>query len=143
MAAKSQINVSPPNLNECSNYEAFLTMLDVWCKITEVEKTKHGLVVAYSLPNKSDKFGDKLRERLLATVATDKLAGENGLKAVLDYLNKVLGKDNKTTKLDTFLELDDCFKRPDQSIKDYVCSCYFSTTNKIRIPIAARQSCLK
>ena len=118
MASKTQ--VSPPNLNECSNYEAYLTMLQVWSKITEVEAEKHGLIVAYSLPNKSEKFGDKLRERLLATVETSKLEGANGLKNVLEYLNKVLGKDNKTTKLDTFLELDDCYKRPDQSIKDYV-----------------------
>ena len=120
MAAKSQLNISPPNLNECSDYESYIKMLDIWRKITEVEREKHGLIIAYSLPNKSEKFGDKLRERLLATVSTARLEGADGLKAVLEYLNKILGKDDKTTKLDSFLALDDCFKKPEQSIKDYV-----------------------
>ena len=49
MAGK--LNVTPPSLNEAETYESYKKEFKMWAAVTEVDKKKHGNLIALSLPN--------------------------------------------------------------------------------------------
>lgn len=106
-------------MNDCKNYEAYKRELSAWEAVTELAKTKQGNYIALTLPNKS-KFGNDLRERVFESVSADDLKSEGGLKKVLDFLDKEIGKDAIDDVIEKWDDFDSCKKEATQSLEDFV-----------------------
>jgi hypothetical protein len=88
----AKYNITPPDLNECKSYEAYKRDLSAWAAVTELAKNKQGNYVVLSLPNKS-KFGNDIKERAFESLSEDELRSDDGLKLLLKFLDKELGKN--------------------------------------------------
>ena len=115
----AKLNITPPDMNDCKNYEAYKRELSAWEAVTELAKTKQGNYIALTLPNKS-KFGNDLRERVFESVSADDLKSEGGLKKVLDFLDKEIGKDAIDDVIEKWDDFDSCKKEATQSLEDFV-----------------------
>ena len=89
----SKLNLQPPDLNDCKSYEAFKREIRAWSSVTDIPRVKHGNLIVLSLPNKSTRFGDDIKERVLETLTEEKLNSESGLPKVLEFLDQELGKN--------------------------------------------------
>ncbi len=106
-----------PNLNTFSNFEEFKDMVELWDAFTYQPKNKRGLLLAYSLPYKSKMYGNKLNILCKREVGIENMAKENGLKFVMDWLEK---KINQRVSVYIVYEALNTPRCPDQDIEDYI-----------------------
>ena len=116
----AKFNIPAPNLNESKSYDAFKRELLAWEDVTDLPAEKRGNFIALSLPNKSDTFGNDIRERVLEHISTDELKSADGFKKVLEFLDSELGKDaisDITEKWDAF---EDCRRGSGQPLDEFI-----------------------
>lgn len=115
----AKYNITPPDLNDCKSYEAFKRELSAWSAVTDLAKSKQGNFVILSLPNKS-KFGNDIKERAFESLAQDSLCSEDGLKYLIDFLDKELGKNAVDDVIEKWEDFDNCKKSDDQALEDFI-----------------------
>lgn len=115
----AKYNITPPDLNECKSYEAYKRELSAWAAVTELAKSKQGNYVVLSLPNKS-KFGNDLKERAFESLSEDQLKSEDGLKLVLQFLDKELGKNAVDDIIEKWDDFESCKKTDSQSLEEFI-----------------------
>ena len=131
---KSTIHNSVPLLGQAKSYELWKKEVLLWRKITEIKPEKVGITLALALPEECT-FGKNIRSSVIENVASDKMETATGHQAVLDYLDKILGKDLAVDKFDRFKEFLNCKKAGDQSMDDFIST----FDNKVSRLIAAGQ----
>ena len=108
--------IYPPGLSS-KPFEYYKQQILAWREITDVCKTKQGIVIALSLPE-DDPF--QIKERVFNEINLDDLRKENGLEILLQFMSAHLGKDeftDCTEKIENF----ENFQRIDkQSIREYI-----------------------
>ena len=86
--------------------------------------------MALSLPNKS-KFGNDIRERIFESLSEDQLKSDEGLKEVLAFLDKELGKNAVDDMIEKWDDFDSCKKSDSQTMEDFI-SDFESKYNRIK-----------
>ena len=115
----AKFSVTPPDLNGCKTYEAYRRELSAWAAVTDLAEKKQGNYIALSLPNKSD-FGNDLRERVFEHLSVEELNDENGLKKLLEFLDKELGKNAIDDVIEKWDAFDSCRKSESQSLDEFI-----------------------
>ena len=116
----AKFNIQAPNLNESKSYDAYKRELLAWEDVTDLPAEKRGNFIALSLPNKSETFGNDIKERVLEHISTAELKAEDGLKKVIEFLDSELGKDaisDITEKWDAF---EDCKRGSGQPLDEFI-----------------------
>ena len=113
--AKAQVPV--PKFSEEKPYERYKTEVEVWSKVCDVEKSKHGMIVALSLPEDSK---SEIRDKVFSELDTDTLNGEGGLKALLEYLDTQFGKDDLSETYERYINFERCKRGTDQGVNDFI-----------------------
>ena len=108
--------IYPPGLSSKS-FENYKQQILAWSEVTNICKTKQGIVIALSLPE-DDPF--QIKEKVFNEITLDDLKKENGLEMFLQFMGAHLGKDeftDCTQKIDNF----ENFQRADrQSLREYI-----------------------
>ena len=60
--------IQSPDLEECQNFDVYMTQLKVWEATTPAEKEKRGALIAASLPNNSVKYKKNLQDKFFLQV---------------------------------------------------------------------------
>jgi transposase InsO family protein len=108
--------LSPPDLGSKS-YERWKQELLAWQEITSLDKKKQGIAVALSLPENDE---NRVRGKLFAELKLDKLKQDDGMKQLVDFLDKHLGKDDIVDSLEKFEEFEDCKRSTTQTISEFI-----------------------
>ena len=111
--------IPTPSYTTGQNYELFKKEINIWEKITSIEKGKQGLHVLLNLPGK-DRDPHGIKDKLLEVCDIDDLGKDDGLKSLLTTMDKYLGKDDLEDAWDRFQCFEDCKKSPSESWFDYI-----------------------
>ena len=103
----------PPLLNKAKSFESWKLEVELWLEITDLKPEKVAIMLALSLPNEC-KFGNDIKDRVLENISRDVMKGENGYQAILDFLQKELGKNVTVDKFDRFKDFVFCKKTEEQ-----------------------------
>ena len=111
------MRANPPEFEEGDSWSQYKKELIMWQKLTKVDKKQQGLAVALALPKKH-KLG--IRELVLEEIEIEKLEVDDGLKTLIDHLDKVLGKDDLTDSLEKFDEFFNYERESEQDIRNFI-----------------------
>jgi len=109
--------IQPPVYKSCSSYEHYKVLVEAWEAVTDVVKLKQGIVIALSLQSVAD---SKIGERIFSSISLADLKKEDGLKTLMNFLDKELGKDDLEEVITRYDEFEDCRKQPGESMNDYI-----------------------
>ena len=87
MAARVPI----PILTDEKPYERFKVELTCWLKLDIVAKSKQGVAVALSLP---EKHPSKIKDKVFDQLSLEDLSNADGIDNLIALLDKHLGKDD-------------------------------------------------
>ena len=107
---------NPPGLASKS-YELYKQELLAWREVTEVCRSKQGIVIALTLPNE-EPF--KVRENVLNNLSLDELKGENGLDTLIQYLDVYLGKDDLSDRFEKYEDFENFQRTNGQNIREFI-----------------------
>ena len=113
------MRINPPDFAKCKSYERYKQELQAWAKVTEVAKKKQGIAIALSLPEDGeDQYG--IREKVFEQIDIDELETEDGLKTLIAFFDKHMGKDELADSFQKFEHFEDFSRENGQSITDYI-----------------------
>ena len=115
----SSVKVTPPSLKEAKTYESYKKELKMWAAVTDVPKGKRGNLIALSLPNES-KFGNNIKERVLERLSVSDLGKDEGLEALIKFLDEELASDATTDLVNKWDEWFDCARKENQTIDQFI-----------------------
>ena len=103
--------IDPPAFSKDKNYERFIQEL-AWKEITDLRQDKQGIAIALSLPEEDE---TKIREKVFDQIPLDDLKSDDGFTVLLNFLDKLLAKDDLSDSLEKFEDFED-FKRAEGTV---------------------------
>ncbi|CAC5412668.1 unnamed protein product [Mytilus coruscus] len=104
-------------MRKSKSYELYKQELIAWSEITDLDKKKGGISVAFTLPEDDE---SKIREKVFDQIDLEDLKNDTGFTTLVEFLGKQLAKDDLADSLEKFEDFED-FTRPEgQSIHEYV-----------------------
>ena len=110
------MTINPPGLASKS-YELYKQELLAWREVTEVCRSKQGIVIALTLPNE-EPF--RVRENVLNNLSLDELKRENGLDTLILYLDVYLDKDNLSDRFEKYEDFENFQRTNGQNIREFI-----------------------
>ena len=110
------MTINPPGLASKS-YELYKQELLAWREVTEVCRSKQGIVLALTLPNE-EPF--KVRENVLNDLSLDELKRENGLDTLIEYLDVYLKKDDLSDRFEKYEDFENVQRTNEQNIREFI-----------------------
>lgn len=106
-----------PQFKKGDSYELFKTELLLWAEVTDLAPAKQGPAIAlFSLPKNDESM---IHEKVLRELTVEKLKEDVGLKTLIAFLDKHLGKDSLEEAWCLFEDFED-YKRSDETILQYI-----------------------
>ena len=90
-----------------------------WGEVTDINRNKQGITVALSLPQTDEM---PAREKIFTEISIADLKSDEGLSALLEFLDQNLGKDDLTFSLDKFEDFDKFQRKERTHIQEYICA---------------------
>ena len=92
---------NPPEFNsKVKPYDRYIEELKAWSVVTELDKEKQGLAIAFSLLEHDP---SNLREKVFNEVTLNNLNNENGVKTLIEYLNSWFLRDELTVVYERYV----------------------------------------
>ena len=110
------MTINPPGLASKS-YELYKQELLAWREVTEVCRSKQGIVIALTLPNE-EPF--RVRENVLNDLSLDELKRENGLDTLIQYLDVNLEKDDLSDRFEKYEDFENFHRTNGQNIREFI-----------------------
>ena len=98
-------------------FECWKTETEMWSEVTELIKSKMGIAVALSLPEHDSTM---IREQVMEQVPLADLKKDEGLKILLTFMEKKLGKDDMEDCLEKYEDFKPCKRESDQKMNSYM-----------------------
>ena len=103
------MKLNPPAFNSREKtFERWKVEIEMWSEVTDLAKNKMGIAVALSLPENDSTV---IREQLMEEIKLDDLKKDDGLKTLLAFMEKKLGKNDMEDSLEKYEE----FKTADEN----------------------------
>ena len=109
--------IETPEYDSERGFERYKQELEIWMECTSIEKKKQGMVIALSLPKKTE---CGIRELVLDELGKDNLCCDDGMKNLLKFLTEKLGKDELDDSLERFEDFDSFQKSSDMTIIEFI-----------------------
>ena len=118
-ASHRQVNQLPvPSLEAETNYETFKNEVEMWQVVTDIPKQKQGIWLALAI---SPKHPLNLKDKVLGSgVGKEKLGSEDGVKNLLDCLDKKIFKDSLVDLYDWFKKIEQIKRNKDVKMEQYI-----------------------
>ena len=107
----------PPFDSVAKPFARYKTEVKTWTLVTEIPKSKWGLVIALSLPEK-DK--SEIRNKVFDTLGESQLVGESGYEALMTFMEKEFGEDEIYDVYNKFEEFESFKKISGQNMQQYI-----------------------
>ena len=109
--------IETPEYDPERGFERFKQELEIWAECTSIDKKKQGMVIALSLPKKTE---CGIREFVLDELDKDQLCCDDGMENLLPFLTLKFGKDEIDDCLDRFEAFDSFQRSRDMPIAEYI-----------------------
>lgn len=120
MAANYKV---PPKFDEARSYECWKNEVNMWTRVTELEKKKQALAVALGL-------GGRAKE-IAMEISADELDNDNGMDKLLEKLDGVFQLEEKDWAYEAYTQFDRLTKDGSVSMADYIID-YEQRYNRIK-----------
>ena len=120
-----------PLLNKARSYETWKKEIELWCEITEIKVEKRGITIALALPDEECQFGKDIKSEVLDNVTSAMLKAVEGPVHIIDYLDKILGKDQTVDRFHRFKEFIICKRTDNQDIDSFLRN-FDSNVNRLK-----------
>ena len=108
---------NPPALVKGKCFEIYRKKILAWGELTDLPKSKQGIVVALSLPENHETH---IRERVLDQIPLKDLKTDDGLTILLNFLDKHCGKDELVDSLEKYEDFESFEREDGQSILNFI-----------------------
>ena len=108
---------NPPALDKGKCFEIYRKEILAWGELTDLPKSKQGIVVALSLPENHETH---IRERVFDQIPLKDLKTDDGLIILLNVLDKHCGKDELVDSLEKFEDFESFEREDGQSILNFI-----------------------
>ena len=105
-------NKCPPDFNKSKSYDDWVKKLKIWARITGLPKADQGGAVLMSLEGEAEDAVLEIEEDLLCT--------EDGLKLVLDKLDKIFKKNAIIEKFEALDSFETYRRSSDTTIHNFI-----------------------
>ena len=102
----------PPAFEEKKSYESWKNEVEMWKRVTELDKKKQALAVALSLTGRA-------RDTALE-ISADVLNADDGMAKLVEALDNVFLKEEKDRAYDAYTDFDTIRRETDVSMADYI-----------------------
>ena len=110
--------IQPPIFNSAKKtYEHYKQELLAWQKVTDVPKSKQGLVIYLSLPDEDEK---RIKEKISDEVELSDLEKDDGLHKLIKYMDSQLKKDDLEDQWAKYNEFHDYYRAGDESVEEFI-----------------------
>ena len=89
---------NPPLLSEAKSYDDWIKLVDIWQKVTDVEKAKQGPVLLLSLEGEA--------QEAALQIPTDDLLKDDGVLTLIKRLDDLFKKDDVVKKYQVLEHFD-------------------------------------
>ena len=113
----AQTKLDDPKFSSSKPYERYKIELNAWSLTTSTAKEKQGLTVALSLPE--DDISN-IRDKVFSEVEVDELNKAEGLKTLLDFLDKQFGRDDMSVAYEKYTEFEQFKRKEGQKVNEYI-----------------------
>ena len=100
--ATKKYNSPPPGLDNAKHYDDWVKLVNIWKDVSDLPDNKKGPALLLTL--------QKEAQEAALQVATEELNGANGVKAIIDELDKIY-KKNETLQKHEILDSFESYKR--------------------------------
>lgn len=111
----AQRNLPPPVFSEDKNYERWKGEIEAWEIICKIDKKERALNVALSLPE-----GSEVREKVFGEIDIVTLNTEDGMKILIEHLDKWYKRDELTGAYEAWTKFDSYRKEKQDSMEKYI-----------------------
>ena len=108
---------NPPALDKGKCFEIYRKEILAWGELSDLQKSKQGIVVALSLPEDDNTY---IRERVFDQIPLQDLKTDNGLIILLNFLDKHCGKDELVDSLEKYEDFESFEREDRQSILNFI-----------------------
>ena len=112
-----EISINLPTFNKRKSYENLRQELLAWSEITDISKSKQGIVIALSL---SENDETQISDKMFDQISIDDLKSDDGLRILLNFLDQHLGKDDLMDSLEKNEDFDTFQRTERMSIHEYI-----------------------
>ena len=110
--------IQPPIFNSAKKtYEHYKQELLAWPKVTDLPKSKQGLVIYLSLPDEDEK---RIKEKISDEVELSDLEKDDGLHKLIKYMDSQLKKDDLEDQWAKYNEFHDYYRAGDESVEEFI-----------------------
>ena len=109
MAANYRV---PPKFDETRPYECWKNEVNIWSRVTELDKKKQALAVALGLEGRA--------KDIAMEIPADQLDSDDGMKTLLDKLDGVFQREEKDRAYEAYSQFDRLVKESSVSMADYI-----------------------
>ena len=111
----AQRTLLPPVFSEDKNYERWKGEIEAWEVICKIDRKERALNVALSLPE-----GSEVRDKVFSEIDIVKLNTEDGMKTLIEHLDKWYKKDELTGAYEAWTKFDSYRKEKVDSMEKYI-----------------------
>ena len=108
---------NPPALDKGKCFEIYRKEILAWGELSDLPKSKQGIVVALSLPEDDNTY---IPERVFDQIPLQDLKTDNGLIILLNFLDKHCGKDELVDSLEKNEDFESFEREDRQSILNFI-----------------------
>ena len=113
----SRSNIEPPAfISDKKSYAEYKADLNMWSRITSLDKKVQAETVVYRLEG----HPSRIKEKILTQLGDKLQDNENGIKELIDFLDKIYNKDDMADAWDKFSEFASFTKKPDQNMDLFI-----------------------
>ena len=110
-------NVQPPSfISETKTYEEYKEDLQMWSRITSIDKKLQAEIVVYYL----DGHPSRIKEKIVTKIGASLVGKEEGIKLLIQFLDTIYGKDDMADVWDKYKSFSSHSRKPDQDVVDFL-----------------------
>ena len=115
---------NPPVFDKGKCFDIYRKEILAWGELTDLPKSKQGIVVALSLPEDDN---TRIREKVFDQISLQDLKTDDGLIILLNFLDKHCGKDELVDSLEKYEDFESFEREDGQSIQNFLVCLIWNT----------------
>ena len=135
------MKINPPDLKSAKNYECFKNELQLWMRLTAIDKEKQAGCVALTLPNDCP-FAKDIRTKVLEKLTVEQLSAPDGMTSLLKVLDDELQQPEIQQAVEDWDLLESRTKSDSESVDEFITD-FERLVNRVENKGAILPACVK
>ncbi|KAK6184040.1 hypothetical protein SNE40_006584 [Patella caerulea] len=107
---------APPPFSDSKPYSRWIDEIKAWQCLTDLDESKQALAVALTF-DEHDPSG--IRDKVFSDLPLDTLKSDDGMKELIQYMDKLFKKDQLSEAYEVYTEFDRFRRQPDLKMETF------------------------